>query len=154
MAEEWRLNMENSNNDTVELLKECNSGAKMAVNSINEILGKVKATKLRDVLNNSRMRHEKLGNELHSLLLEHNTEDEEPAPMAKGMSWLKTNFKMAMDESDATIADLITDGCNMGVKSLHRYLNKYSNADNISKDICSRLISIEDRLCTDMQPYL
>lgn len=147
--------MENmASNDTIELLKECDSGTKMAVESINEILDKVKATELRDVLNDSRMHHEKLGNELHSLLLEYNSEEKDPAPMAKGMSWLKTNFKMAMDESDATIADLITDGCNMGVKSLHKYLNKYSGADNSSKDICNRLISIEDKLCDDMQPYL
>ncbi len=147
--------MENmASNDTIELLKECDSGTKMAVESINEILDKVKATELRDVLNDSRMHHEKLGNELHSLLLEHNSEEKDPAPMAKGMSWLKTNFKMAMDESDATIADLITDGCNMGVKSLHKYLNQYSGADNSSKDICNRLISIEDKLCDDMQPYL
>lgn len=147
--------MENmASNDTIELLKECDSGTKMAVESINEILDKVKATELRDVLNDSRMHHEKLGNELHSLLLEYNSEEKDPAPMAKGMSWLKTNFKMAMDESDATIADLITDGCNMGVKSLHKYLNQYSGADNSSKDICNRLISIEDKLCDDMQPYL
>lgn len=147
--------MENmANNDTIQLLKECDSGTKMAVESINEILDKVKATELRNVLNDSRMHHEKLGNELHSLLLKHNSEEKDPAPMAKGMSWLKTNFKMAMDESDATIANLITDGCNMGVKSLHRYLNQYAGADSASKDICHRLISIEDKLCDDMQPYL
>ena len=67
---------------------------------------------------------------------------------------LKTNFKMAMDGSDKSIASLITDGCNMGVKSLHMYMNQYTGVDNASKDICSRLISIEDKLCKDMQPYL
>ena len=142
------------NNDTINLLKECNSGTKMAVDSIDEILDKVKATELRDVLNSSRIQHEKIGNELHSLLLEHNSEEKEPAVMAKGMSWLKTNLKMAMDESDATIASLITDGCNMGVKSLHMYLNKYPGADSTSQDICKRLISIEDKLCKEMRPYL
>ncbi len=142
------------NNDTINLLKECNSGTKMAVDSIDEILDKVKANELRDVLNSSRIQHEKLGNELHSLLLEHNSEEKEPAVMAKGMSWLKTNLKMAMDESDATIASLITDGCNMGVKSLHMYLNKYPGADSTSQDICKRLISIEDKLCKEMRPYL
>lgn len=141
-------------NDTIQLLKECDSGTKMAVESIDEVLDKVKATELRDVLNDSRIHHEKLGNELHSLLLKHNSEEKEPAPMAKGMSWLKTNFKMAIDGSDKSIASLITDGCNMGVKSLHMYMNQYPEADNTSKDICSRLISIESKLCRDMQPYL
>lgn len=149
-----RMEVKMESNDTIHLLKECDLGTKMAVASIDEIMDKVKATKLRDVLNESRMHHEKLGNELHSLLLKHQSEEKEPTPIAKGMSWLKTNVKMTMDESDATIADLITDGCNMGVKSLRRYLNKYSDADDSSKDICKRLIGIENKLCEDMAAYL
>ena len=74
--------------------------------------------------------------------------------MAKGMSWVKTNVKLKMNESDSTVADLITDGCNMGVKSLSRYLNKYQAADERSKDIAKRIISAEDKLCTDVRAYL
>ena len=74
--------------------------------------------------------------------------------MAKGMSWIKTNVKLAMDESDGTIADLMTDGCNMGVKSLSRYLNQYKAADEKSKSIAKRLIKIEERLTEDVRPFL
>ena len=74
--------------------------------------------------------------------------------MAKGMSWMKTNMKMTMDSSDATVADLITDGCNMGVKTLNRYLNQYKAADEKSKAICGELISIEEQLCKDLRAYL
>ena len=74
--------------------------------------------------------------------------------MAKGMSWLKTNMKMGVDDSDATVADLITDGCHMGVKSLHKYLNQYEAADKSAKDLCNRLISIEESLCKGMEKYL
>ena len=49
---------------------------------------------------------------------EYHDDGKDPNPMAKGMSWIKTNVKLVIDESDNTIADLITDGCNMGVKSL------------------------------------
>ena len=66
-----------------------------------------------------------------------------PNPMAKGMSWMKTNVKLMANESDSTIADLMTDGCNMGVKSLHRYLNQYKAADEKCKDITKRLINLE-----------
>jgi hypothetical protein len=74
--------------------------------------------------------------------------------MAKGMSWMKTNVKLAMDESDKTVADLITDGCNMGVKSLNRYLNQYEAADEVSKDIAKRLINLEEKLAVDIRKYL
>ena len=74
--------------------------------------------------------------------------------MAKGMSWLKTNMKLAMDATDHTIADLMIDGCDMGVKSLNKYLNQYEAADEHSKDIAKRLIKLEEKLGEDLRPYL
>ena len=35
-------------NDSTNLLKECNAGTKMAYNSIDEVLGKVKSEKVKD----------------------------------------------------------------------------------------------------------
>lgn len=140
--------------DTIRLLKECDSGTKMAVTSIDEVLDKVQSSDMKSLLTESKMHHEKLGNEIHSLLIEHDSEEKDPSPMAKGMSWLKTNMKVGMNESDAAVADVITDGCNMGVKSLHKYLNQYQAADKTSKDICKRLVSIEEELCKDLKDYL
>ena len=59
-----------------------------------------------------------------------------------------------MEESDATIAELMTDGCNMGVKSLNRYLNQYKAADEVSKDMAKRLINLEEKLAVDIRQYL
>ena len=142
------------NNDTVYLLKECDSGAKMAISSIEEILDKTSDSNLQQLLKESKSHHEKLCDEIHSLLIQHESGEQKPDPIAKGMSWLKTNVKMSINNSNAAIADLITDGCNMGIKSLHKYLNQYQAADNISKDICKRLSSIEEQLCQDLRCYL
>lgn len=100
------------NKDTIFLLKECDAGSKMAVSSIDEVLEDVRSNKLKQILSESKARHEKLGNEIHSMLSEYQSETKEPGTMAKSMSWMKTNMKMAMDKSDATVADLITDGCS------------------------------------------
>jgi hypothetical protein len=70
------------------------------------------------------------------------------------MSWMKTNAKLMADPSDKTIADLMTDGCNMGVKSLSRYINQYTAADEKSKDIAERLVDIELQLTDDIRCYL
>lgn len=142
------------NMDTINLLKECDAGSKMAVASIDEVLEKVKDKTLLEHLIKSKDHHSKLGNELHSLLIEYNSEEKDPSIMAKSMSWMKTNLKIQMNESDSTIASLITDGCNMGIKSLNQYLNEYPAANDKSKDICNRLISIEEMLCDDMKKYL
>ena len=92
--------------------------------------------------------------ELEELLLRFQDEGKEPSAIAQGMSRMKTGVKLAMDESDATVADLITDGCNMGVKSLSRYLNQYKAADERSKDLAKRLIHMEEQLAVDVRPYL
>lgn len=143
-----------ANRDTICLLKECDAGTKMAVSSIDEIIEKVSDSKLKQLLTECKKHHEKLGNEIHSLLSRYQSEEKDPTPMAKGMSWLKTNMKMNMDNSDATVADLITDGCNMGIKSVRKYLNQYQTADSESKNICKRLISIEEELVKNLQAYL
>lgn len=142
------------NKDTILLLKECDSGSKMAVSSIDEVLESVQSTNMKQLLSESKAHHEKLGNEIHAMLSEYQSKEKEPSAMAKGMSYMKTNMKMAMDKSDATVADLITDGCNMGIKSLHRYLNQYPAANHSSKAICNRLVDIEEKLCKDMREYL
>lgn len=140
--------------DTVKLLRECDAGTKMAVSAIDEVLEKVDDSHLKSLLSESKRHHAELGNRLHTLLIAHDAEEKDPTPMAKGMSWLKTNWKMEMDESDATAAELITDGCNMGVKSLSRYLNQYCAADQPSKDLCVQLIQLEEALSAKLRRYL
>lgn len=126
----------------------------MAVASIDEVLDRIGDSNMKRLLQESKNHHEKLGNEIHSMLNSHGTAQKEPAPVARGMSWVKTNMKMSVDNSDAAVADLITDGCNMGVKSLNKYLNQYKAADNESRKMCTNLISIEEKLCKDLTEYL
>lgn len=140
--------------DTVKLLKECDSGIKMGISAIDDVINDVKNSDFRNLLHDSKSQHEKLKDEILVLLNEHNDEGKNPNPMAKGMSWMKTNMKMAVDGTDSTAADLIIDGCNMGVKSLSRYLNQYKSADEKSRDITGRLVQIEDRLATDIRQFL
>ena len=142
------------NNDTIELLKECNAGIKMGVNSIDEVLDKVKDNKLKTILVNSKKEHQVLGSETHSLLNECDECGKEPNLMAQGMSWLKTNIMIAMEHTDKTIADLMTDGCDMGTKSINKYLNQYQAASEDAKNIAKRLIDIEDKLSADLRCYL
>ncbi len=140
--------------DTVKLLRECDAGVKMGVSSIDEVLEYVRSDRLKQYLTKCREEHEKLNGELQSLLEKYHDDGKDPNPIAKGMSWMKTNVKLGLNESDKTIADLITDGCNMGVKSLNRYLNQYEAADEVSKDIAKRLINLEEKLAIDIRDFL
>ena len=140
--------------DTVKLLRECDAGAKMGADSISDVLGYVKSDDLKDKLTKCKNEHDKLNKEIQAQLDQYGDDGKNPNPIAKGMSWMKTNMKLIMHESDHTIADLMTDGCNMGVKSLNKYLNKYEAADERSKDITKRLINLEEQLTHDVRAYL
>ena len=140
--------------DTIRLLRECDAGVKMGVSSIDDVLDYVKSERLKQALSDCKTAHEKLGNEISAALDRFCDDGKEPNPIAKGMSWMKTNIKLIMHESDHTIADLITDGCDMGVKSLSKYLNQYKAADEGSKDIAKRLIALEEKLGQDIRGFL
>jgi phage shock protein A len=140
--------------DTNKLLRECDAGVKMGVSSIDDVLEKVSDDKLLNILNESKEKHQQLGSKIHKMLNELHDETKEPNPMAKSMSWIKTNVMLAMEKDDSTIADLITDGCNMGVKSLNRYLNQYAAASDDAKSFANELILLEESLAKDIRVYL
>lgn len=140
--------------DTIKLLRECDAGVKMGISSIDDVLEYVGDDELKKRLSDCKIEHEKLDKEINELLNKYHDDGKEPAAIAKGMSWMKTNMKLAMNDSDHTIADLMTDGCNMGVKSLNKYLNKYKAADEVSKDIAKRLTNLEEKLVIDIRQFL
>jgi len=140
--------------DTIKLLNECNAGVKMAVESLDEVLDKAKDEKLITILKNSLEEHKKLGDLTHQKLNEFHDKDKEPSALAKAMSWMSTNLKLFTGDVDEKIADLITEGCNMGIKSISRYLNQYPNSRDDVKDLVHELIKIEDKLVLELRSYL
>ena len=140
--------------DTVKLLRECDAGIKMGVSSIDEVIEHVESNEFRQRLSQCKEEHNELKCEVQRLLEKYRDTGKDPNPIAKSMSWMKTNVKLGMDDTDATIADLMTDGCNMGVKSLSKYLNQYQAADEPSKDIAKRLIHLEEQLAVDIRGFL
>ena len=140
--------------DTIKLLRECDAGIRMGISSIDDVIDDVKNKDFKEKLNACKDEHENLQNKLLVMLENFHDDGKDPNPMAKGMSWVKTKVMLAADDSDNTVADLMTDGCNMGVKSLSRYLNKYKAADEDSKNITKDLIDVEEKLCKDIREYL
>ena len=140
--------------DTIKLLRECDAGVKMGISGIKDVLEYVSNDEFKNLLHDCKEEHEKMQKEIENMLGEYDDEGKEPNPIAKGMSWIKTNVMLVMNESDITIADLITDGCNMGVKSLNKYLNQYKAAEEKVKDITKKLINQEEKLAVDIRKFL
>lgn len=140
--------------DTIELLRECDAGIQMGVSAIADVLPHVQSGTFRALLERCQDEHEQLAREIAQALDRFQDSGKSPSMMARSMSAMKTGIEMAVSPNDATIADLMTDGCNMGVKSLSRYLNQYEAADEHAKDIAKRLIHLEAQLSADIRGYL
>ncbi len=142
------------NDDTIKLLNECNAGIKMGVNGINEVIIHADNKQLIDILNKYLKEHQRLGNKTHEYLNKFHDSDKEPNPIATAMSWIKINVTMMRADQDAHIADLMTDGCNMGIKSIAKYLNKYPTALKEVKELASDVIKLEENFILDLRKFL
>ena len=142
------------NKDTVNLLKECNSGCKSATNSMEQVLPFTKDDKLKSIIKKSNAEHVKFGDELHVLLNNCNENEEDPSGVAKIMSWISTEVKLMINDDTKKIAELMTDGCNMGIKSLSQYINKYKDASAESQALAKKLVVIEERFMNELLAFL
>lgn len=140
--------------DTIKLLRECNAGIKMGVSSLDDVMEHVQSESLRKLLAKSKETHTRLGNQTHEYLNEYHDEGKEPAMMAKVMAKMKTSMKLDDEGPDSTVADLLTDGCNMGVKSLYRYLNQYPAAEGQIRKLTKEVAEAEETLVKELREYL
>lgn len=142
------------NQDSIHLLQECNSGSKMAISSIRDVMDDVEEKALKEILEEAIGKHEEYGEEIHAVLSGHHAQPEEPKPYAKAMAKVVTGAKMLADHSTGQIANLMIDGCNMGIKSISKFQNEYENADQESKKLAEKLIEIEQKMSEDLRPFL
>ena len=120
--------------DTIELYRECDAGIRMGISAIDEVKDHVKDAGLKELLDGYQREYAQLQNEMRELLHDFHEEGKEPNPLAEGMARLKMNFTLAVNGSDETIAELITDGR--------------------AKDFTRRLIELQDRQLKAMEKYL
>lgn len=141
-------------NDTVSLLKECNAGCKSATNSMEQVLEHVKNDKLCALIDKYNGKHIGIGDECHKLLNELGENEKDPKKMAAVFAEVGTEVKLMMEDSTHKAAELLVDGCNMGIKSLSEYMNKYTTADENVVKLVKELIKVEQDFMKDLLEFL
>lgn len=139
---------------SAELLKECDSGVKMAIKSLDDIAEYVSDERLSGIIADSRKKHQELKCEVEEKLKNIGEDEKEPGVAARGMAYVKTNVEMSLKNSEKAAADLITDGCNMGIKTLVKCINKTQDAEDDVKFIAGKLINVEEELLAAVRPFL
>ena len=141
-------------NDTVMLLRECNAGIKMGNDAIEKVLPHVKSYNLKKALNACQIEQNALGEKAHRLLSEAGADTKPAHPIARMMSDVKIKGRLMIEPGESTVADLMTDGCDMGIKSLTKQLNKYKNASDEARSVAEEIIAAEEKLECQLRDYL
>lgn len=141
--------------DSVELLKECDAGLEMAISSLEQVKPEAKAENFTNMLDKYYNNHIKIQKDIDKKLVEYNSDGKKANPIAETMSSMKTNFKlMTTNHTDQEIADLMMDGCNMGIKSVSKYMNQYANANEDIVQLANDIIVLEQNFANELRQYL
>ncbi len=139
---------------TVQLLDECSSGCKMAINSMRQVKDYVTDQKLSDILVSYTDKHEKIEEETGKKLLEYGKPEEKPGVMASAMSWISTEAKLMVNKDATQIAKIIMDGCNMGIQSISEKINQFAEASPETVSLAKKLVRTEENLMEEMKQFL
>ena len=127
---------------TYEILKECNSGCRMAVNSIEQLVVYLKNQELQELFSKYK---EDYGE----------TEEEKISEKAaETFAWISAEVKMMFNDDTSKIAEMMIDGANMGIKSITEKLNRYSEAEKESISLAKKFEKTCEKLIQDMKKYL
>lgn len=140
--------------DSIELLKECDSGVKMGIQGISEVIDNAYGKDFKNMLEKYEGEHVKILKTIHQKLNEAGADYKEPHPIAKTNAKVMTNMKLMVNDSDEKIADIMMDGCNMGIKSVSRYMNEYSGASKDVMDIANNVVTLEQNFMNELRQYL
>lgn len=140
--------------NTRKLLEECNSGCKMAVNSMRQVDEFVRDGQLKNVIGKYRESHEELERRSAELLREGDAGEKDPWAAAVAFSWITTEVKLSIQDDNNQIAKLLMDGCNMGIQSIGEACNKYSDASGDAQKLARDLIGVEEAFMKELQRYL
>ena len=134
---------------TSALLKECNAGCKMAINSMD---------RLKDFLDQTvttyREQHKKLEEESRELLKKMGEEEQQPDRIASAFSWITTEMKMLIKDDSTQAAKILMNGCNMGIQSISECMNKCPEASHDSISVAKKLVKCEEKFMEDLKKYL
>ena len=144
----------NVNDDTIKLLRECDAGVEMGIKTLDNVIDDVDNDELRKILEKSKETHCRLKGDIAEKLSDYGDDGKEPAAMASFFAKVKSEVKLMSEHPDVSAAELIIDGCNMGIRSIYKYFNKYPAADVEIKRLVDDIVKEEEDLSVKLRKFL
>ncbi len=141
---------------TEEMLEELIKNLEMGKQSINNIIPKVKDTKLTDELTGQLENYAKFCDQAKSMLDAIGGDAKSESIMTKISAKMGIEMNTLMDSSDAHIAQMVIEGATMGITDTIRLVRDYENS-NCSEEALSlarQVVSYQEKTVEGMKKYL
>lgn len=136
------------------LLRKACQGTKYATETISIALNYVKGRELREILNRYNKRHEALKKDIIAALGSRGEGEYAHPSMPAEMAKMHMNISLSISNKDYRIAELMVNGCHMGIKTLWKDKNKCESDCPEAKRLTDELIRIEADMTEELLPYL
>ena len=132
--------------DTEQLLRETNYGAKLALMNMKHIMDEAEEGELMKVIVHAIEEHEKVEQKTANAMNEHGYEEKAVSAMMHAFSDVTTELKMLWRDDSAKIAEMLVDGCNMGIKNISQTMNQCENASKEAKALISEIVILPSKI--------
>lgn len=142
------------NEDSIQLLKEVDSGCLMAINSLHQMEEYEMPKEQNAMITRYIAKHDELQKEASRMLHDNHETDKQPGMMASAMSWLTTEMKLMLHENTREISKIMMNGCNMGIQSIREQMSKYKGAEEDAIKLANKLIKLEEDMFSDAKEFI
>lgn len=140
--------------DDQEILKEVQKNTGMAVKAISTISEKVCDDILRYELSKEKRKFSELYNKAEERLLQAKTEGYRGSAVEDMFLKSTININTILNCSSSKLAELMIQGSNRGMTGMWKAMNHYDGATQISLEIASELMDLEEKCITQFKRYL
>lgn len=145
--------MENGKN-TVDFLSEIYRGAKMGVESINNLMSKVKDNNIYDELKYQLRTYEEIANEASAELARRKSEPKDISMLNKMSAKMSVGINTLINNNPSHVADMLIKGNTMGVTEMTKSLNSNQCTDKEIQEFADRFIKLEQDNIDRLKKFL
>lgn len=136
------------------LLRKTDEGTKYATETISIALDYATGSGMRQLLNKYNKEHEALKGELIETIHERGASESDHPTFSAKMAKMHMKMSLGISSSEHRIAEIMINGCHMGIKTLWKEKNRAKGSGKNSVELADRLIGIEERMKDELLPYL
>lgn len=150
----WRVVVMENNQTTTDFLTEIYKGARIGVQSINNLLTKVNDSNIYNELKYQLRSYEEIANEAYNEIIKRNNRPKDISAFDKLSTTFSIGINTFINNNPSNVADMMIKGNTMGVTEITKNLNAYKSADENVKNLADKFVKLEQDSIERLKKYL